>query len=181
MSTEKKNRVVVQAPSGVKVSLEGYMLTVEGSLGKVRKDFSKIPVALQVSDGSVVATTYEQRKKDLAMLGTVRSHVKNMIEGVTKGYTYRLKVVYAHFPSSVKTKGNTILVENFYGERSPRVAEAIGDCKVSVEGDDVIVRGVSKEDVGQTAGNIEQATRVKRKDQRVFLDGVYVYERSKGF
>ncbi len=90
---------------------------------------------------------------------------------MTKGYTYRVKVVYAHFPISVKTKGDEILVENFVGERSPRVAKIVGACKVTVEGDDVIVKGVSLEDVGQTAANVELATKIKRKDQRVFLDG----------
>ena len=57
------------------------------------------------------------------------------------------------------------------------MAEIIGDTKVDVQGEDLIVNGVSLQDVGQTAANLEQATTVKRKDQRVFLDGVYVYER----
>jgi large subunit ribosomal protein L6 len=103
-----------------------------------------------------------------------------MVTGVTKGYTYKVKVVYAHFPISVKTKGDEILVENFVGERSPRVAKIVRACKVSVEGDDVVIKGVSVEDVGQTAANLEQATKIKRKDQRVFLDGLYIYEKSEG-
>ncbi|MBI4257885.1 MAG: 50S ribosomal protein L6 [Thaumarchaeota archaeon] len=181
MSSEKQmNEVVVTMPEGVKQSLQGGVLTVQGPLGKVSKDFSKVYVLLESRDGSVVIRPYGVRRRYLAALNTVRSHVRNMVEGVTEGYTYRLKVVYAHFPTSVKVKGNTVLIENFYGERSPRVADIVGACKVSAEGDDVLIKGVSKEDVGQTSANIEQATRVKRKDQRVFLDGVYVYERTKG-
>jgi len=42
------------------------------------------------------------------------------------------------------------------------------------------VKGVSVEDVGQTAANVEQATRIKRKDQRIFLDGVYIYHKEEG-
>jgi large subunit ribosomal protein L6 len=102
------------------------------------------------------------------------------VTGVTKGYTYKVKVVYAHFPITVKTKGKQILVENFVGERSPRIAEIVGDTKVSVEGDDVIVKGVSVEDVGQTAANVELATKIKRKDQRIFLDGLYIYHKEHG-
>ena len=101
----------------------------------------------------------------------------NAVAGVTKGYEYKLKVIYAHFPVNVKIQGKKILVENFYGERSPRVAEIIGDTKAEVQGEDIILNGVSIQDVGQTAANLEQATKVKRKDQRVFLDGVYIYER----
>jgi large subunit ribosomal protein L6 len=110
-------------------------------------------------------------------LNTGKSLITNAIEGVTKGYQYKLKVIYAHFPVTVKVQGKKVLVENFYGERSPRVAEIIGDTKAEVQGEDVILNGVSIQDVGQTAANLEQATLVKRKDQRVFLDGVYVYER----
>jgi len=73
-----------------------------------------------------------------------------------------------------------VSVENFMGERSARVSQILGDCKVTVEGDDIIIKGVSLEDVGQTAANLEQITKIKRKDQRIFLDGVYVYEKLKG-
>ena len=78
-------------------------------------------------------------------------------------------------------KGKNVNVENFVGERSARVTDILGDCKVSVEGDDIIIKGVSLEDVGQTAANLEQATKIKRKDQRIFLDGIYVYEKTKGW
>jgi large subunit ribosomal protein L6 len=111
------------------------------------------------------------------IINTVMSLISNMVTGVTKGYTYRLKIVYAHFPISVKTKGDQVLVENFVGERSPRVARIIGDCKVTVEGDDVVVKGISVEEVGQTAANMELATRIKKKDQRIFLDGIYLYQK----
>jgi large subunit ribosomal protein L6 len=51
---------------------------------------------------------------------------------------------------------------------------------VKIEPEDIIVEGVNLEDVSQTAANIEQATRIRRKDPRVFLDGIYVYERNEG-
>jgi large subunit ribosomal protein L6 len=104
-----------------------------------------------------------------------------MVTGVTEGYLYKMKVVFAHFPVTVKVKGNTVVVENFMGERSARVTKIVGDCKVTIDGDDIIIKGVSLEDVGQTSANLEQATKIKRKDQRIFLDGVYVYEKKKGW
>src|SRR5256712_6471533 len=124
---------------------------------------------------------FSTRKKDSTVSNTVHSLVRNMVKGVTRGYTYRLKVVYAHFPISVKTKGDTVVVENFVGERSPRVSRIIGDCKVTTEGDDVVVKGVSLEDVGQTSANLELATKIKRKDQRIFLDGIYIYQKGEGW
>jgi len=73
-----------------------------------------------------------------------------------------------------------VLIENFTGERRGRKAKIIGDVKVKVESEDVLVEGINLEDVSQTAANIEQATKVKKKDPRVFLDGIYVYERKEG-
>jgi large subunit ribosomal protein L6 len=72
------------------------------------------------------------------------------------------------------------LIENFTGERSPRKAKIAGDVQIKVQSEDVIVQGINLEDVSQTAANIEQATKVKKKDPRVFLDGIYVYEKSEG-
>jgi large subunit ribosomal protein L6 len=167
----------VKLPDGVKAKLEGYILHVKGPLGTVSKDFSKIPVNLKVEDGKVVISVPSSRRRHKAVLGTARAVISNMVIGVTKGFTYKLKIVYAHFPVTVRVKDKTVYIENFYGERCPRTAEIVGDCKVQVQGDDVIVTGINKEHVGQTAANIEQATKVKRKDQRVFLDGIYVYEK----
>ena len=115
------------------------------------------------------------------MVGTVCAHIRNMIKGVTKGFTYKLKIVYAHFPISVKVEGDKILIENFLGERAPRVAKIVGNTKVIVKKDDVILQGINIEEVGQTAANIEQATKIKNKDPRKFLDGIYVYEKHEGF
>ena len=167
----------VKLPDGVKANLEGYILYIKGPLGTVSKDFSKIPVNLKVEGNKVLISVPSSRRRHKAVLGTARSIVSNMVIGVTKGFTYKLKIVYAHFPITVRVKDKTVYIENFYGERCPRTAEIVGDCKVQVQGDDVIVTGINKEHVGATAANIEQATKVKRKDQRVFLDGIYVYEK----
>jgi large subunit ribosomal protein L6 len=88
--------------------------------------------------------------------------------------------VFSHFPISAKVQGKSVLIENFTGERRARHAKIIGEVKVKVEAEDIIVQGLNLEDVSQTAANIEQATRVRRKDPRVFLDGLYVYERKEG-
>ena len=180
MSTRSLQQTAVGLPEGVSATLVGRTLSVKGKLGEARKQFDKVNVNIAVEGNRVVFSPFSAKKKDNVIINTVSSIVGNMITGVTKGYTYRLKVVYAHFPITVKTKGNQILVENFVGERSPRVAKIVGDCKVSVEGDDIIVKGVSVEDVGQTAANVELATKIKRKDQRIFLDGVYIYHKEEG-
>ncbi len=179
MST-KLQQQSVELPEGVTGTLEGRTLTIKGKLGEAEKHFDKVNINLALDGNKVALSPFSKKKKDNVIVNTVVSLINNMITGVSKGYTYKLKVVYAHFPISVKTKGDEIHVENFVGERSPRVAKIVGKCKVTVEGDDIIVKGVSVEDVGQTAANVELATKIKRKDQRIFLDGVYIYEKGEG-
>ncbi|MGB9830609.1 MAG: 50S ribosomal protein L6, partial [Fervidicoccus fontis] len=74
-------------------------------------------------------------------------------------------------------KGDVILVKNFLGEKSPRKARIMPGVKVKIEKEDVIVEGLDIEAVGQTAANLEQATKVKEYDRRVFMDGIYIYEK----
>jgi large subunit ribosomal protein L6 len=100
-----------------------------------------------------------------------------MVKGVTEGFTYRMKIVFIHFPMTIRVQGNIVRIENFIGERYPRFAKIKGETQVRVEGDDVILEGSDIEDVSQTAANIQQATKIKNKDLRKFLDGIYVYAR----
>jgi len=180
-SIEQVQKQSVKMPDGVTATLKGRQLLVKGKLGEVTKDFDKVNVNISVANNEVEFMPFSEKRKDNVVMNTVLSLIHNMVTGVTKGYTYRLKIVYAHFPISVKTKGDQILVENFVGERSPRVAKIVGNCKVTVEGDDIVVKGVSLEDVGQTSANVEQATKIKRKDQRIFLDGIYIYHKERGW
>ncbi|MGB9134637.1 MAG: 50S ribosomal protein L6 [Candidatus Bathyarchaeia archaeon] len=167
----------IQIPDGVDVKVDGRRVTVSGEKGTLTRDFSHTSVSIQKGDKSIKIRTDWPRKKEAAIVGTVGSHIQNMIKGVAKGFSYKLKIVFSHFPISVKTEGRRVVIENFTGERSPRVARIIGEAQVSATQEEVVVKGTDLEDVSQTAANIEQATKVKNKDPRVFLDGLYVYER----
>jgi large subunit ribosomal protein L6 len=171
---------LVEIPEGVEVTIEGKTVKVKGVLGELKLDFSHAPVTIKKADKAVKVEIPWPSKKEAALVGTVSSQIKNMITGVTKGFTYKLKIAFAHFPVSVKIDGKNVKIENFTGERSPRTAKIVGASKVTVEGDDVIVRGTDIEAVSQTAANIEQVTKIRDKDPRVFLDGIYVYEKSEG-
>ena len=170
----------VQVPEGVTVRLNRHMLIVEGPQGRAIKSFRKIPVGLGVGDGVVSLKAAGNRKRDYAILNASRSLIRNLCQGVVEGYTIKMKIVYAHFPVTVKVQGDRVLIENFQGERAPRVARIQGAVKVDPRGDDVHVTGHVLTDVSQTAANIQQKTRIKNKDHRVFLDGIYVYDKQTG-
>jgi large subunit ribosomal protein L6 len=171
---------IIQVPEGVAINLEGKKVTVKGAKGTLERDFSFIPISINAEGNTVRVWAEWPRKKEAALVGTIHSHIQNMISGVQKGFTYKIKIVFSHFPISVKVQGKTVLIENFTGERRARKAKIIGDVKVKVEAEDVVVQGLNLEDVSQTAANIEQGTKVKRKDPRIFLDGLYVFERNEG-
>jgi len=170
----------IQVPENVDVKMDGKKVSFKGAKGSLSRDFSFAPIAIEGEGKNIRISAKWPRKKEAALVGTIYSHINNMITGVTKGYSYKLKIVFSHFPISVKTQGKSILIENFTGERRARRVKTIGEVKVKIEAEDIIIEGVNLEDVSQTAANIEQATRVRRKDPRVFLDGIYVYERNEG-
>jgi len=170
----------IQVPDNVDVSLDGKKVNVKGAKGSLVRDFTFATITIESEGKNIRIWAKWPRKKEAALVGTITSHIQNMITGVTKGYSYKLKIVFSHFPISVKLQGKSILIENFTGERRARSIQLIGDVKVKIEPDDIIIEGIDLEHVSQTAANIEQATRVRNKDPRVFLDGIYVYERNEG-
>ena len=182
MSTEQIeiHETTIPIPDKVKVTLKKRMFYVEGSLGKTRKDFKRTPVDLSIDGKNVILKSVGIRKRDYAIFNTAQSIIKSLIEGVQKGYTFKMKIVYAHFPITIKVKDGNILVENFQGERAPRISKIRGDTKVIIKGDDVILTGPVLTDVSQTAASLQQNTKVKNKDHRVFLDGIYLFKKSPG-
>ncbi len=166
----------VSIPDQVSVQIEGRTVKVKGPLGSLQEDLSHLPVSIDVDDNKVRLETSWPRKREIGMLGTAAAHVRNMLKGVTQGYRYELRTVYAHFPVTVKVdeKAKALKIENFTGEKTPRYAKIVGGVKVDVKGEDISVEGIDLKSVSQTAANIQDSTKIKKKDLRVFLDGIYV-------
>ena len=182
MSTKQLDKFSTEfkIPENVKVSFKSSMLNVEGPLGKTYKNFRRIPVDIEINDNMVSLKAQGTRNANYAIMNTARSIIRNLLEGVIDGYTIKMKVVFSHFPINAKVDGKQVLIENFQGERAPRVTKIWGETKVVPKGDDVIITGHVLTDVSQTAAEIENKSRVKNKDHRVFLDGIYKFEKKKG-
>jgi large subunit ribosomal protein L6 len=168
----------VDIPEGVEVRVEGGRVIVKGPKGELSRDFSHAKgVLMRVEDGKFIVETYFARSRERAMVGTIAAHVKNMILGVTKGFRYKLKIIFSHFPINVRVDGDKVVITNFLGEKAPRIARILPGVKVQVKGQDVYVEGIDIEKVAQTAANIERATKISDLDRRKFMDGIYIYER----
>ena len=179
----------VAVPPGVRVTVDGKRVRVEGPLGSVEKDFSHAKrVELRLQGSELVVEAFNADKKTYSIVNTIASKIENMMIGVTRGFRYRMKIVFAHFPMSVKVdeRSQVVVIENFLGGRGKITARIEPGVKVRVERDDVVIEGVDKEAVAQTAANIREATKLRgrrrlsphgREGGPGVLDGIYVYAR----
>jgi large subunit ribosomal protein L6 len=170
-------RVEIEIPDDVTAEVDHLDLAVEGPEGSVTRRLWYPDVDVSVEGDVVVVASEVNDAKTNSTVGTFESHVENMFHGVTEGWEYKLEVHYSHFPMQVDVEGDEVVIQNFLGEKAPRRTQIRGDTDVEVDGEDVTLSGPSIEDVGQTAADIEQLTRVTDKDTRVFQDGVYIVEK----
>merc|ERR1711937_353923 len=141
----------VTIPDGIKCSVKARTVTVTGPRGSLVKSFRHLKVDIsKVDKKTLKVEKWFGLRKELAAVRTICSHITNMIVGVTKGYQYKMRAVYAHFPVN---------------------------CKNSGQKDELVVEGNDIEAVSQSAALIQQSTTVKNKDIRKFLDGMYVSEK----
>ena len=166
----------VEMPEGIQAEVQGKIVTLKSASGSVSRKIRAKNVSVRQDGNAVAIDALDEKKKTRVIVNTIKSHLKNMIEGLQKGFRYRLEVTYSHFPMTLAVKGNVVEITNFLGEKKPRKAKIVGFAKVEIKGKEITVSGVNKEEVGQTAANLEQTTRVKGKDWRVFQDGVYLVE-----
>lgn len=146
-------------------------------------------------------------RKNVATLRTVKSIIENLVTGVTKGYKYKMRYVYAHFPINVNIEKNDqglyhleiryenspcekhnsedrrltcVCYRNFLGEKIVRHVDIPEGVTIETSKgvkDQLELYGNSVEAVSQSAADIQQICRVRNKDIRKFLDGLYVSEK----
>ncbi|MBN1538984.1 MAG: 50S ribosomal protein L6 [Candidatus Thermoplasmatota archaeon] len=167
----------IEIPSGVTVKLSGDLLTVKGPKGELEMHFVHPRVSIKVEGNHVSVHCDKPKRAEMGLCGTWTAHVKNMVNGVTKGFHYRMRIIYSHFPIKTSVKGKELVIENFLGERHPRTANILEGVTAKISGDSIILEGADKQKVGQTASNIEKSTIVRGYDPRVFQDGIYLVSR----
>ncbi|MBN67362.1 MAG: 50S ribosomal protein L6 [Rickettsiales bacterium] len=168
----------INLPEGLGTTIEGTLVTITKDGNSLSRDFVHNRVSVRESEGGIQVHCSLPRKSEKAIAGTWAAHLRNMVKGLDEGFEYRLKAVFSHFPMSLKVDGNRFTITNMLGEKVPRVAKlpwSPSEVQVQVQNKtDIIVTGSDREKVGQTAANIEKACKVKKRDPRVFQDGVYI-------
>ncbi|EDQ84456.1 uncharacterized protein MONBRDRAFT_34694 [Monosiga brevicollis MX1] len=162
----------------VTVEVNQRHIKVTGKRGTLERVFRHIQTEIVfVSAQKLKVSCWLANKKALSCVRTVASHIKNMIKGVSYGFAYTMKTVYAHFPINLAFDGDkTINIRNFLGEKVVRTRHMLEGVTVKSTSnkDEIVVEGNDIEKVSLSAALIHQSTLVTKKDIRKFLDGIYV-------
>lgn len=167
----------IAIPSGVSVSVNGYLVTAKGPKGEVSRKLPSKKVALSVNGNELHVVAKDATRREKMLLYTFVAHLKNLLRGVESGHTYLLKICSGHFPMNVTVKGAQFEVKNFIGEAVPRRMPITEGADVKIEGDKITVSGIDKELVSQVASRIEKLTKRPGFDNRIFQDGIYLIEK----
>ncbi len=164
-------------PEGVEVNIDGRILTVKGVNGENKRSFYYPNVELKKEHKEIILNCKIASKKEKAIMGVFIAHIKNMLKGVNRNFVYKLKICSGHFPMDIIVKGDKVIINNFLGEKKPRIAKILGNVKVNINGDVITLEGNNKEHVGQCSATIEKTTKVKGRDRRIFQDGIFIMEK----
>jgi len=175
----------LEIPSGVEVTVKSRVITVSGPRGTLTKNVRHVDMDIRVVKGKTTMVTlavWQAGRKHVACLRTIRSMVNNMVIGVTKGFRYKMRAVFAHFPINciIQEDGHAVEIRNFLGEKTVRHVKMLNGVEISeskTQKDELILEGNDIDNVSQSAASIQGICRVRNKDIRKFLDGIYVSDR----
>lgn len=179
----------VEILADVEVSLKSKVVTVKGPKGTLTRSFAKVPVQMHAEYDdkkrvtSISVRVWFAQSKAKSAITTICKHIKNMMIGVTKGYSYVMKYGYNLTPMQPVAieNGNVLQVTNYLGEKITRKIRASSGCLITTKNSEtkkeIEITGINCEAVGQTCARINQSCRPKNKDRRKFKDGIYIFTR----
>ncbi len=164
--------IEMELPQGVSATSQNGTVTLKGAKGEVSRAFPVDVVTSKVEGSKIILSARRSSKKERKVAGSIRAHLKNMIQGVTEGHHYTMKILSGHFPMTVTVNGTTFTVKNFIGEKTPRTVTLPSDVKVQVKGQEIDIESCNKESAGAAVTKIEQLTKRVAFDRRIFQDGI---------
>lgn len=176
MKDTLRKELVIPPPITVKI-VEGT-IQLAAPDGIVEKKLSHPRLKIFLEGDKLILEAQKATKKEKKLFHTFHAHLKNLFHGLQEKYVYKLKICSGHFPMNVSVSGRQLLIKNFYGESTPRRLALKPGVDVKVEGNQIIVTSPNKEIAGQVAADIEQLTRVKKHDIRIFQDGCYIIQKA---
>lgn len=143
-------KLPVAIPSGVDVQIDGQTVTVKGSKGELTRTFNEL-MTIKVEDNQVIVERPDDSREAKSFHGLTRTLIANMIEGVNNGYAKKLELVGVGYRAALK--GTDLEIQ--LGFSHSVVVKAPENITFEVPSQtEIIVKGISKEQVGQVAANI---------------------------
>merc|ERR1711915_173024 len=173
-------------PKPVRVEVKNRIVKIKGPRGVLSRSFQMLKICFTVTKAkkgtNILVEKWFGKRKEVAAVRTVCTHIKNMVKGVTLGYKYKMRAVYAHFPINcvISSDNKSVEIRNFLGQKYIRKVNMLEGVTITAspkQKDEFILEGNDIEAVSQSAATIQQSTAVKDKDIRKFLDGIYVSEK----
>jgi len=169
----------IEVPDGFDVAVKENTVILKHNGKEESKRFRAKVIELGLEGRTIVIKGLNKKKRTRAILNTTAKCIENLISGLIHGYEAKMRIIHLHFPMNVQVSGREVIISNFLGEKKPRKVKIVGkNTNVEVKGKDIIISGPNKEDVGQTAANIEISTKVREKDLRIFQDSIYLVEKA---
>ena len=148
-------RMPVAIPAGVTVEIaEGNVVTVKGPKGTLVREFPH-EMDIKIEDGHVIVSRPNDLKRMKSLHGLTRTLIHNMTIGVSEGYTKTLEVNGVGYRAAKAGKKLTLNL----GYSHPVEMEDPEGIETKVDGNKIIVSGISKEKVGQYAAEIRDKRR----------------------
>ena len=143
----------ISIPSGVNVTLSDRTITVQGDKGTLTFEHRpEVSVVIEVDPKQIVVKRQDDQKSSKAFHGLTRSLIANMVEGVSKGFERKLQINGVGW--SVRSQGRKIVLNVGYAD--PRELETPMGVEVTIQGQDITVKGSDKQSVGQFAAEIRR-------------------------
>lgn len=144
-------KLPVPIPSGVTITVDGAFIVVKGPKGELRQALLDT-VTLDVSESEATVIRKNDEKKSKSEHGLIRALIQNMVTGVTKGFEKKLEVNGVGF----RVAGGGQNLEMALGFSHPVKYTAPEGTTLTVEKMTILVSGISKQQVGQTAAEIRK-------------------------
>lgn len=175
---EKKNiSEEIELPQDIEVQIDDESVTLKKNNNSLVKKYDGFDI--KKGEGKIILHSENGKKTAKKKIMSFKAHIKNMLVGLDKKYVYKLQICAVHFPitASIDKANNEFVIKNFLGEVKARKAKILQNVEVKIDKEIITVESSDLEAAGQTAANIETATKIRLRDRRIFQDGVYITEK----
>jgi large subunit ribosomal protein L6 len=164
----------IEIPEEVEVSVIENEIIIKGKEGENKRKFNLYNLEIEKKDKEIILGCKKATKREKKRTNTLVAHIKNMIKGVQKKFEYELKICSSHFPITAKVEGDKIIIKNFIGEKVDREVKISENVDIEINKDIIKIKSINRELAGQIAADLEKITKIKKKDRRIFQDGIFI-------